>query len=197
MLLRRRLALPVLLGLFGLVWAAAHTVAHDVIEQAPAAGHAAGHAGSPQAYAAYVPTSLALCLVLATAIAAGAAAGRRWTGRSGPSIWLFGVVPVLGFAADTLAELVTQGPLTTAAVAELVPVFLIGLLVQIPFALVAVGLGSRILWLAERLAWALAEGGRTGRPERASFARARSAQPPVLLLAGPGRSRAPPFAREP
>jgi hypothetical protein len=197
MLVRRRVALPAFLGLFGLVWAAAHAVAHDVVEQAPAAGHDPGHAGSPQAYAAYVPTSLALCLVLATAIAAGAAVGKRWTGRSGPSIWLFGIVPVLGFAADTLAELLAQGPLSTAAVAELVPVFLIGLLVQIPFALIAVGLASRILWLAERLALALADGDTTGRAEPAGFARPRSAQAPAFPLAGAGRSRAPPFALEP
>jgi hypothetical protein len=106
-------------------------------------------------------------------------------------------VPVLGFAADTLAELLAQGPLSTAAVAELVPVFLIGLLVQIPFALIAVGLASRILWLAERLALALADGDTTGRAEPAGFARPRSAQAPAFLLAGAGRSRAPPFALEP
>ena len=192
MLRWRRLALPAFLGVLGLVWVAAHAVAHDVAAH-PSGSHGASHGRGLDSYLAYLPTSVALCLTLAAAIATGAALGRRWAGRSGRSIWLFGFVPVLGFAADTLVELSAHGA-TATALSELVPVFLIGLLVQIPFALVAVGLAGRILWLAERLAWPLHEGIGLGRPAGAtSLASAERADVRPLLLAGSTRSRAPPL----
>jgi hypothetical protein len=185
-------ALPAFLLGFGLIWAAAHALAHDVATQPAVGHHGAGSAGL-QSYVAYLPTSLALCLTLAAAIATGAALGRRWTGRSGRSVWLFGLVPVLGFAADTLVELTSHGS-TAATAAQLVPVFLIGLLVQIPFALVAVGLAGRILWLAEQLAFALREAGGNGRPEATTgLAWADTGTTPGFLLAGARRSRAPPL----
>jgi hypothetical protein len=188
----RRVALPAFLLVFGLIWAAAHALAHDVATQPAVGHHGAGSAGV-ESYVAYLPTSLALCLTLAAAIATGAALGRRWTGRSGRSVWLFGLVPVLGFAADTLVELTSHGS-TAATAAQLVPVFLIGLLVQIPFALVAVGLAGRILWLVEQLAFALRGAGGNGRPEATtSLAWADTGATPGLLLAGARRSRAPPL----
>jgi hypothetical protein len=166
MLLWRRAAVPAFLGVLGLIWLAAHALAHDVVARPRGSGHAA-HGTAVESYAAYLPTSLALCLTLAIAIAAGLALGRRWTGRSGRSIWLFGIVPVLGFAADTLVELPARR--TTAPVAELVPVLLVGLLIQIPFALVAVALAVKILWLVERLAWALRDAPIVGPPEAGSL----------------------------
>ncbi|HXV35238.1 MAG TPA: hypothetical protein VD769_14625 [Gaiellaceae bacterium] len=192
MLLWRRVALPVLLGGLGLAWAAVHALVHDLVAR-PAAMHH-GHGGSVEAYAAYLPTSLALCVALATALAAGLALGRRWSGLSGPAIWFFGFVPVLGLAADTLIGLPAHGPLSGAAAAELVPVVLLGLLVQIPLALSAAGLGGAILLLAERLAWAIrssappigcADGSAGPRPRRAD-------RLPGLLLPGSAHSRAPP-----
>jgi len=193
MLRWRRVAVPALLGVLGLIWVAAHALAHDVVAQPSAAGHGAGHSRGVESYVAYLPTSLALCLTLAAAIATGAAIGKRWAGTSGRSIWLFGFVPVLGFAADTLVELATHGP-TAATAAELVPVFLIGLLVQIPFALVAVGLAGRILWLVEQLAWPLPQVDSLGRPAgTASLAWAQVGSGRALLLPGSRRSRAPPL----
>jgi hypothetical protein len=191
MLLWRRVAVPAFLGVLGLTWLAAHALAHEVVS-APAATEHGAHPPTLETYVAYLPTSLALCLTLAAAIATGLALGRRWTGRSGRSIWLFGLVPVLGFAGDTLVELVTHGP-TTAAAAQLVPVLLVGLLVQIPFALVAVGLAGKILWLVERLAWALRDAVIVGRPfELTAPTRASVADRRALQLAGSARSRAPP-----
>jgi hypothetical protein len=194
MLLWRRVALPLLLSVFGLLWAAAHALMHDLVAPA-AAQHGAGHAGTLETYARYLPTSLALCLVLATAIATGVALGRRWTGVSGPALWLFGLVPVLGFAADSLIGLPAHGSLTGAAAIELVPVVVIGLLVQLPFAVTAVGLGSTILLLAERLACALCattDAGRAAGP--AGTLRAAVDRIPASVLAGVDRSRAPPAA---
>jgi len=188
----RRVALPAFLLVLGLIWAAAHALAHDVAAHPAAGHHGAGEAGV-DSYFAYLPTSLALCLALAAAIATGAALGRRWAGRSGRSVWLFGLVPVLGFAADTLVELPSHGSTATTTV-ELVPVFLIGLLIQIPFALVAVGLAGRILWLVEQLAFTLREVGGDARPEATtSLAWADTEAACGLLLVGGRRSRAPPL----
>jgi hypothetical protein len=192
MLLWRRVAVPAFLGVLGLIWLAAHALAHDVVAQPPPTAHAA-HSATLESYVAYLPTSLALCLTLAVAIAAGLALGKRWARRSGTSIWLFGVVPVLGFATDTLIELAIHGP-TAAAGAELVPVLLVGLLVQLPFALVAIGLAGKLLWLVERLAWAaLRNTVIVGRPvELGAPAWAPAAGARALSLAGSCRSRAPP-----
>ncbi len=191
MLTWRRLALPLLLTLFGLLWAAAHALVHDAVSQ-PAAPHG-GHDGAAQTYAAYLPTSLALCLVLATALATGVALGRRWTPVSGSALWLFGLVPVLGLTADSLIGLPAGDALSGVAVAELVPLVAIGLLVQIPFAVTAVGLGSTILLLAERLAWALRDAAGPVRPAASAGALLGAAErAPTLALAGVDRSRAPP-----
>jgi hypothetical protein len=171
---------------------AAHALAHDVVAQPSASGHAA-HEPALERYTVYLPTSLALCLTLAVAIARGLALGKRWTGRSGRSIWLFGIVPVLGFAADTLIELPAYG--RTAAAAELLPVLLVGLPVQIPFALVAVALAVRILWLVARLAWALRDGVIVGRPvELGALARRPARAATAHRLTGLSRPRAPPLA---
>jgi hypothetical protein len=191
MRLWRRLALPIVLSVGGLAWAAAHALVHDLVTS-PAGGHG-DHGGALERYAAYLPTSLALCLALATALAAGLSLGRRWTGLSGPATWLFGFVPVLGFAADALIGQPEHGSVSGTAVVELVPVVLIGLLVQIPFALTAVGLGAAILLLAERLAWLLASSLRTEPSGRSGgFRPAPTDGLPGLLLTGSDRSRAPP-----
>jgi hypothetical protein len=192
MLRWRRLGLPAFLLLLGLVWVAAHALAHDVVVQPAGDGHGAGHP-DVESYVAYLPTSLALCLTLAAAIATGVALGKHWAGRSGRSLWLFGLVPVLGFAADTLVEATSRGS-TAETAAALVPVFLIGLLVQVPFALVVVGLVGGVLWLVERLAYVLREsveiGPRAAAPSLAWAA--DTADAAALLLVGAGRSRAPP-----
>ncbi|MGH3043193.1 MAG: hypothetical protein ACRDM2_00555 [Gaiellaceae bacterium] len=148
---RHRLVVPFVLALSGFGWAGAHAVAHRAVMADGAMGQPAGVG----AYLSYLPTSLVLCLALALPLAAGAAVGGRWRGTSIRSLWLFGLVPVFGFVGHS-AEPFVMGDGTLAPLGGLVPVVLVGLLVQIPFALVAVGLARRILWLAEGLARALA-----------------------------------------
>jgi hypothetical protein len=142
---RRRVVVPVLLALSGLGWAAAHAVAHRAVmseETMPP--------DATDRYLSYLTTSAALCLALALPLAAGALAGKRWRGTSLRSLWLFGLVPVAGFVAHSAVEPLGGGtPLDLPALA---PVALVGLLLQIPFALVAVGLARHVLWLAEGLA---------------------------------------------
>ena len=130
-------------------------------------------------YLSYLTTSVALCLALALPLAAGAVVGKRWKGTSLRSLWLFGLIPVLGFIGHTATEPVSHG--TAGGVASLLPVALVGLLVQIPFALVAVGFARHLLWLAERLA-------------RVEIAPARAVVPaPVAVFPRPHGSRAATF----
>jgi hypothetical protein len=122
-------------------------------------------------YVGYLTTSFALCLALALPLAAGAMVGKRWQGSSLRSLWFFGLVPVLGFAGHALAEPLTgaSGPVWSSS--ELASIVLVGLAVQIPFALVAVGLARQVLWLAESLARALVP------PSRVQAARTRDRYP--------------------
>jgi hypothetical protein len=148
---RHRLVVPCVLALSGLGWAGAHTVAHRAVMDEGAMAKQTG----AEAYLSYLPTSLVLCLALALPLAAGAAVGRRWRGTSIRSLWLFGLVPIFGFLGHS-AEPLLAGDGALSHLAGLIPVALVGLLIQIPFALVAVGLARRILWLAEVLVRALA-----------------------------------------
>jgi hypothetical protein len=110
---------------------------------------AAMSASGLERYFSYLPTSVALCFALALPLAAGALLGNRWRSTSARSLWLFGLVPVLGFVGHTAMEPLGAAP---GGVSELAPVVLVGLLVQIPFGLAAVGLARHVLWLAESLA---------------------------------------------
>jgi len=195
-MLRRRVALPAFVGLSGVIWAGAHALAHDVVARPDAASGHAAHEGTLESYVAYLPTSLALCATLTLALAAGAAFGCRWTGTPGRSLWLFGVVPVLGFAADTVVELQPHGHPTlsgTAVIgAELAPAFLVGLFVQIPFAFV---LAARILWLVEKLVSGLfGPRGAAVVGERRRYPWGRQAHAPAPHIVSSRRSRAPPAA---
>jgi hypothetical protein len=120
-------------------------------------------AGAVDQYFSYLTTSLALCLALALPLAAGAVIGKRWKGHSARSLWLFGLVPVMGFVGHATEPLVV-GSGGSSNVSELAPLVLVGLLIQIPFALVAVGLARQVLWLAESLALALAGSNRKHAP---------------------------------
>jgi hypothetical protein len=195
----RRLALPAFLGALGLLWASAHAVAHDLVTHPAAGGHHGAGPGPAERYLAFLPTSFGLCLALALAVAAGAGLGRGWTGSAPRSLWLFGAAPLLGFAVDSLIELPVHGHATlsgsTVLALELAPALLVGLLVQIPFALAALGLAGGILRLAEGLARAFCvPRGPASCPGAAPKGWSLHARPGVLCLAGSNRSRAPPAA---
>ncbi len=184
---RHRLAVPCLLALSGLGWAGAHAVAHRAVMSDDAMAPT-----GVAAYLSYLPTSLVLCLALALPLAAGAAVGGRWRGTSIRSFWLFGLVPIFGFVGHS-AEPLLLGDGSVAQLGGIVPVALVGLLIQIPFALVAVGLARRILWLAEGLARALA-GPYTASsvPEPEARPRAYSFVPPAFSLDHSATERGPP-----
>jgi len=145
---------------------------------------ASAPAGSLQDYLGYLTTSTALCLALALPLAAGAAAGRRWRGASLRSLWLFGLVPLLGFVGHSIVD---GGP-------EVAPVLLIGLLIQISFALSAVALARRVLSLVEGLAHTLAAPALRHAPRPSTTVRRlRMALAPVFTLGFVHTGRGPPL----
>lgn len=180
--MRRSWGVPALVALGGLTWAAAHWGVHRAVSGSPAQGHGPGHAEAPALGAGYLTTSLALCVGLAVAFAAAASLDGRGDGSIAGRLWLFAVVPALGFGAE----------LATAP-GDLAPAALAVLAVQAALALVAVRLGRGLLGLAESVALTLAGparssgrvGGLASSPGR--FDRARA----LLLLLGGGQ-RAPP-----
>ena len=181
--------MPVLLALSGLGWAAAHAVAHRSVMPEQDAS-----APGVQDYLGYLTTSTALCLALALPLAAGAAAGSRWRGASLRSLWLFGLVPLLGFGGHAVAEPARAGTATAPALAEVAPVLLIGLLIQISFALCAVALARRVIAVAESLAHALAAPTLDYAPRPATaVTRPRPVSVPVFTLGFVHTGRGPPL----
>lgn len=194
MRVHRRLALPALLLVLGLIWAATHAFVHSLVSHEQAAGgahegHAATQGSAVQAYASYLPTSFALCLGLGIALAALLTLGAPKGWVTARSLWFFGLVPVIGFGPHALLAEAS----TTAAFAEFAPAFALGLLLQVPFALVALGIGRTILLVAERLAWSLL------RPPAllagavlSSFDAVPIPAAPTVFVTGSARPRAPP-----
>jgi hypothetical protein len=180
---------PVLLALSGLGWAAVHGVAHRAAMPEPAMP-----AGAIADYLSYLTTSVALCLALALPLAAGVLTGGRWRGSSIRSLWLFGLVPVLGFVGHAVVEPLLGGTASGSNVTSLAPVALVGLLFQIPFALVAVGLARRVLWLAESLARAIARPTQHRfRAAARGYARPRAIVAPAFRLERAHPVRGPPL----
>ncbi|HXV96320.1 MAG TPA: hypothetical protein VD695_07205 [Gaiellaceae bacterium] len=146
----RRLVVPVLFFLSGLGWAATHAVVHRAVTMTEPEA-----APGPGDYLSYLATSTGLCLALALSLAAGALAGRRRRGATLRSLWLFGLIPLLGFAGHSAFEPILTGETAMPGLAGLAPVALVGLAIQIPFALLAMAVARQVLVLAEGLAHAL------------------------------------------
>jgi hypothetical protein len=129
---------------------AAHVVAYRLVY--PEAGIrlrallATGHS-----YMDLMPLVLAVAaaLVLVALLFSGVDAARGRAQRSVPA-WAFGVLPLLGFALqEHLERLITTGSLPWHA--ALAPTFLPGLLLQLPFGLVAYLAARLLLRTAQRV----------------------------------------------
>ena len=184
-----------ILLLGGLAWGAAHWVVHRTTE---AGGHGSGlHGAQPAASPdlGYLSTSLALCLSLSLVLTVGVSLDARGRTRLGRSMWLFGVVPVLGL----LGEVVVDSGWTMAGagstLAALAPLALVVLAVQVTVALVAMRVAQGIIGLAGLLARAVGAS-RSPLPQagREAFPPGRSARVPTSRLALGGGQRAPPAA---
>lgn len=157
---RSRLAWLLVFALTVAGWISAHEVAYRLALPHPHAG-GSDVAERGHAYFAFASLVVALCLLIALVCTAGL------VGRPGPlrppsrRLLLFVVfLPPLGFALQELTEgLLTAGTLPYEAVSE--PTFLLGILLQLPFALAALAV-ARVLFA---FAGCLAQGvGGAGRP---------------------------------
>jgi hypothetical protein len=170
---RSRLAWLVVFALTVAGWISAHEVAYRLALPHPHAG-GSDVAERGHAYLAFGALVLALCFLIALVCTAGLVA--RPDGLRPPSrrLLLFVVlVPPLGFALQELAEgLLTTGALPYEAASE--PTFLLGILLQLPFALAALTVARVLFAFARCLARSV---GGAGRPRRVSL---ELSLPPVI-----------------
>lgn len=192
---RTRLAWLLAISLMPLGSLVAHALAYRIVEP-DAHDRTATLAATGHGYLAYAPLVLGASL----AIAAGALLAlvrRSARGCDGAPVcdWTLALLPPAGFAVqEHLERLLATGD-APALVAE--PVFLVGLLLQLPFAL-AVLAGARVLTRA-----AVALGRALGAPPRARPRRSDSPPGPATfdlvrplrVATGGAGVRAPPLAR--
>jgi hypothetical protein len=132
-------------------WITAHEVAYRLALPHPHVGGPGS--GTPgHAYLAYASLLVVLCLLVAVLCTAGLVA-RHHCLRT-PSrrlLLLFVLLPPLGFALQEMTEsLLTTGVLPAEAALE--PTFLLGLLLQLPFALAALVVARVLFAVARSLA---------------------------------------------
>jgi hypothetical protein len=179
-------------------WVSAHEVAYRLAIPHPHA-RAAELAETGHAYLAYGSLAAVTCLLVALLCTAGLVA-RPHSPRP-PSrrlLLLFALLPPLGFALQELVErLLTTGDLPYDAALE--PTFLVGILVQLPFALAAFVVARALFAFARGLARRV---GSAGRPKLASV---ELSWPPVVDARSPRLSalafgygeRGPPLGAKP
>jgi hypothetical protein len=176
-------ALLVLLPVSAIGWLSAHSLAYRALD-----AHADEGLHGYLRYAPLAAAALACALVAGLALAAWAA----WRGRRlRPPAWPFGLLAPVGFAVqEHLERLAHDGTFPAAAALE--PTFVVGLLLQIPFALAALALARGLLAATAALV-------RACRPPRSRIAPLPAWWQPTLAVrplprvSGSGRGpRAPP-----
>jgi hypothetical protein len=188
--MRRLIVWTVVLPLTALGCLAAHAVAYRL-----AAQHAHERdnllALTGHGYLGYVPLVLGVMagvLLVALGLVVAATARGSSCPRMSPSS--FFVLPLLGFVVQEHAErFVHDGALSQATMLE--PVFLLGVVLQVPFALAAFLVARVVLAVAELVGKAFAEGSVScpplPAPRQAPRAAADLARIPVLALGYPER----------
>jgi len=155
--MRRRLPWLIALPVMAAGSIGAHSLSYLVVSArtTEAAGEASERAssGGPSYLVLFLGIAAATAIVVACARLLFARPGVRRAGSVSP--WLFFVLPPLAFAAQELA-----GRLLNAEAfpfhAALEPRFLVGLLLQLPFGLLALLVARVLLRVVERIADALA-----------------------------------------
>ena len=191
---RRRVAWLLSLALMTTGAMSAHALAYRLVEPTH---HMDGtmHASTAHGYLGHLWACLAVCVVIALAALVGSAVTRIRRGHP-PRVplWLFALVPPVGFAMqEHLEHVIATGSLP--ALAGVDPMFAVGLVLQLPFALAAYLAARALLALAEALVACLRA---SPRPRLASL-RDALPRPPLVrprisaLALGHGQ-RAPPFA---
>ena len=192
---RRRIAWVVSLALMAIGGLVAHALAYRLAASEPAAPHSDAHA-DVHAYFAVWPVCAAVCgAIILVSLTVSAFAHARAGRSASPPLWLFALLPPIGFVVQEHAErLVATGGFPHAAALE--PTFALGLILQIPFALAAYFAARVLIALAVAVAQRL-RGEPHGRRGACEPARPRpvwiSAVPISALALGYGE-RAPPSA---
>jgi hypothetical protein len=188
---RPRAAWVMALGLLGVGWVVAHVLSYVLV--APAAQHAEMLAASGHGYfraADLLILSMTIALAgLALHVVGGA------THRA-PGPWMLALLPPIGFVVQEHVErLAVSGAFPAHLVAE--PRFLLGLALQVPFALAALLCARLLLVSAHRFASV-----RAARPAHARVLerlspvlRPSAALPRRSVLAAGYSERGPPFSR--
>jgi hypothetical protein len=176
-------------------WLGGHAVAYVLV--APDGDHRAHLLSeSGHDYLGVAPVVLACAVTLVVAgLALAIRAGFRGTARERVPVWPLALVPLFGFAVqEHLERLIELNAFPISAALE--PTFLVGLALQLPFALAAVAFARAVLAVGHRIGRGLAAR-RSARPR----AHPRSWRLPGWLgpkLVGPmatgGGERAPPDA---
>jgi hypothetical protein len=151
-----------LLPLAAVGWLAAHSVAYVLV--VPDQDHRAQLlSDSGHGYFGLAPLIVACAITLVVAgLALAIHDGLRGGSRPRVPVWPVALVPPLGFAVqEHLERLIELNAFPFGAVLE--PTFLVGLALQLPFALAAVMLARVVVALGRRIGRALAER-RSARP---------------------------------
>lgn len=149
---------------------------------------------SGHGYFAYAPLLIAVGLTLiAAALAARIRAAARGDRMGGSPPWLFALLPPIAFVVQELVErLLHSGQVHVGTLTE--PAVLIGLVLQLPLAVIALGLAWLLAQAADQLGYTLAE---RPRNRLAGMALSRPADDPLLpafAVSTQGWSqRGPPF----
>ena len=194
---RLRIAWLVAISLMSVGSLGAHSVAYRFAE--PDAGVRADTlAGTGHGYLAYAPFLVASALaVVVAALAAAAVRGARGTRITATSTWQLALLPPFGFALQEHLERVASGSGVGHLLAE--PAFLVGLALQVPFALLALLAARELTRAAASLGRALTHA--QPAPRRRAFSLAIPAGQTLMPLrpaAVRGRAgRGPPPRRVP
>jgi hypothetical protein len=156
--MRRRLPWLIALPVMAAGSIGAHSLSYLVVsarttEGAGEASERASSSGGPSYVVLFLGIVAATAIVAACARLLLARARVRRAGSVSP--WLFFVLPPLAFAAQELAERLLHAEAFPFQ-AALEPRFLVGLLLQLPFGLLALLVARALLRVVERIAEALA-----------------------------------------
>ncbi len=173
---RRRLAWRLTLPLVAAGALSAHVLAYALVSSNHHS-HSSVHTALTQ-WRVCVALCLALAVVAAVGYGVDSLSGR--SGRTVP-IWAFALLPPAGFVIqEQLEHLLQHGALSSTLVVE--PVFLLGFLLQVPFAAAAYLVARAVVTVAVTLIRAL---GRARPRLAATPLRFRVTPEPALVLANP------------
>jgi hypothetical protein len=145
-------------------WISAHEVAYRLALPHP---HASGSdlVEARHAYLAYASFLVVLCLFVAVLCTTGLVLRPHGVRPpSGRLLLPFVLLPPVGFALQEVIESLLAGGLPVEAALE--PTFLVGILLQVPFAVVALVVARVFFAVAHSMAW---RAGGSGRPRLVAF----------------------------